>query len=94
MLSAYIADLASALAALMRTGTRIETTVLGKLGGGVYVALTAPSVAVNLLYGKEIQLLPGNAIASILGDAGATKFEFAEYLKAGVAEREIKLGLT
>ena len=94
MLSAYIADLASALAALVRTGTRIETTVLGKLGGGVYVALTAPSVAVNLLYGKEIQLLPGKAIASILGDAGATKFEFAEYLKAGVAEREIKLGLT
>ena len=93
MLSAYIADLASALAALVRAGTRIETTVLGKLGGGVYVALAAPSVAVNLLYGKEIQLLPGKALASILGDAGATKFEFAEYLKSGVAEREIKLGL-
>ena len=93
MLSAYIADLASALAALVRGGTRIETTVLGKLGGGVYVALAAPSVAVNLLYGKEIQLLPGKAIVSILGDAGASKFEFADYVTAGVAEREIKLGL-
>ena len=93
MLSAYIADLASALAALVRGGTRIETTVLGKVGGGVYVALAAPSVAVNLLYGKEIQLLPGKAIASILGDTGASKFEFADYVTAGVAEREIKLGL-
>ncbi len=93
MLSAYLADLAAALHALAAAGTRVETTVLGKLGGGVYVALAAPSEQVNLLYGKEIQLLPGRAIASILGDAGSTRFEFAEYQQARVADQELKLGL-
>lgn len=92
MLSAYLADLACALHALGAAGTRIETTVLGKLGGGVYVALCAPAAQVNLIYGAEIQLLPGRAIASILGDAGSQQHEFAEYQKARVAEREIKLG--
>jgi hypothetical protein len=93
MLSVYLADLAAALHALAAAGTRVETTVLGKLGGGVYVALAAPSEQVNLLYGKEIQLLPGRAIASILGDAGSTRFEFAEYQQARVADQELKLGL-
>jgi acetyl-CoA carboxylase beta subunit len=93
MLSVYLADLAAALHALGRAGTKIETTVLGKLGGGVYVALAAPSEQVNLVYGTHIQLLPGAAIASILGDAAPDKFEFADYSKSRVADQELKLGL-
>ena len=93
MLSAYLANLASALYALGLAGTQIETTVLGKLGGGVYVALSAPSPVVNMLFGAEIQLLPGKAIASILGDAGTLQYVFADYQSARVAEHEIKLGL-
>ena len=93
MLSAYLADLACALHALAQAGTHIETTVLGKLGGGVYVALCAPVAQVNLLYGAEIQVLPGRALASILGETTAQKFEFAEYKAARVADRELKLGI-
>ena len=93
MLSAYLADLACALHALAQAGTHIETTVLGKLGGGVYVALCAPAAQVNLLYGAEIQVLPGRALASILGDAAPQKFEFAEYKAARVADQELKLGI-
>ena len=93
MLSAYLADLACALHALAQAGTRIETTVLGKLGGGVYVALCAPAAQVNLLYGAEIQVLPGRALARILGDAAPQKFEFAEYKAARVADQELKLGI-
>ena len=93
MLSAYLADLACALHALAQAGTRIETIVLGKLGGGVYVALSAPVAQVNMLYGSEIQLLPGRAIASILGEATSQKYEFDEYKVARVADREIKLGI-
>ena len=93
MLSAYLADLACALYALAQAGTHIETTVLGKLGGGVYVALCAPVAQVNLLYGAEIQVLPGRALASILGETTAQKFEFAEYKAARVADRELKLGI-
>ena len=93
MLSAYLANLASALYALGIAGTHIETTVLGKLGGGVYVAVGAPAARVNLIYGAEIQLLPGKAIASILGDTGSQEYEFAEYRAARVAEQEIKLGV-
>lgn len=93
MLSAYIANLAGALHALAAAGTHIETTVLGRLGGGVYVALAAPSAQLNLVYGSEIQLLPGRAIESILGQDMAQKYDIADYQKAKVAEREIKLGL-
>lgn len=93
MLSAYLANLAAALHALGRTGTLVETTVLGKLGGGVYVALAAPAEQVNLVYGTHIQLLPGQAIASILGDSAPDKFEFADYSKSRVADQEFKLGL-
>jgi hypothetical protein len=93
MLSAYIANLAGALHALAAAGTHIETTVLGRLGGGVYVALAAPSAQLNMVYGSEIQLLPGRAIESILGQDLAQKHEIADYQKAKVAEREIKLGL-
>ena len=93
MLSAYLADLASALHALRRAGTKIETTVLGKLGGGVYVALCAPANVVNLVHGAEIQLLPGKAIASILGDGDAPSYAFADYAAARVADQELKLGV-
>lgn len=93
MLSAYLANLALALFALEQTGVRIEVTVLGKLGGGVYVALAAPATQVNLLYGMQIQLLPGSAIASILGAGNTDKFEFADYHQARVADQELKLGL-
>jgi len=93
MLSAYLADLACAIHALGAAGTHIESTVLEKLGGGVYVALSAAAAQVNLLYGAGIQLLPGRAIASILGDAGESHFDFAEYQKARVAEHELKLGI-
>lgn len=93
MLSAYLADIAAALQALSAAGTHIETTVLGKLGGGVYVALAAPVNQVNMLYGTEIQLLPGRAIASILGDSALQKHGFDEYRAARVADRELKLGI-
>ena len=93
MLSAYLADLACALHALAQTGTQIETTVLGKLGGGVYVALCAPATQVNLLYGAQIQLLPGRAITSILGESAIQQHAFDEYQLARVADRELKLGI-
>ena len=93
MLSAYLADIASALHALAAAGMHVETTVLGKLGGGVYVALAASAAKVNMLYGTEIQLLPGAAIASILGDAALQKHEFDEYKAARVADQELKLGI-
>jgi malonate decarboxylase gamma subunit len=93
MLSAYLADLALALFALEQAGVHIEVTVLGKLGGGVYVALAAPASQVNLLYGMQIQLLPGSAIASILGAGNTDKFAFADYHQARVADQELKLGL-
>jgi enoyl-CoA hydratase/carnithine racemase len=92
MLSSYIADLAVALAALAKRGTYIETTVLGVLGGGVYVALAAASVNVNLLHGAHIQLLPRGAIASILGGEDAPAYQFADYLAARVAEQELRVG--
>jgi hypothetical protein len=59
VLSAYLAHLAVALHTLAARGVSIKTIVLSKLGGGVYVALAAPSANVTLLYEAEIQLLPG-----------------------------------
>lgn len=93
MLSAYLADLACALHALSRAGLHVETTVLGKLGGGVYVALAAPVAQVNMIYGTEIQLLPGRAIASILGATATQQHDFNEYKSARVADQELKLGI-
>jgi hypothetical protein len=93
MLSSYIANVGLALAALAKRGTFIETTVLGVLGGGIYVAVAAASVNVNLLHGAHIQLLPGRAIASILGSGGeAQDYELADYQKALVAEKELRVG--
>src|SRR5258706_4855047 len=92
MLSSYLADAALALATLSKGGTAIETTVLGQLGGGVYVLLAAASAQVNLLHGAVIHLLPSRAIASILGDAQTAPHEIDEYMQARVAERELKVG--
>jgi hypothetical protein len=91
LLSEFLADLSLAFAALRERGLR--TTVLRKAGGGVYVAFAAPADKVALLYGGEIQLLPGSAIASILGENVATKTEFGDYRKAGVADEELRIGL-
>lgn len=96
MLSQYLVSLAMALMLLGRRGVYIETTVLGKLGGGVYVALAAASVKLNLLHGAEIQLLPGRAIASILGNDAMTHSEAKaaaeDYLAARVIDQELKVG--
>ncbi len=92
MLSCYLADLAVALVSLAKAGTTIETTVLGRVGGGVYVALAAASNKVNLLHGADIQLLPSRAVASILGDADTQIYTIADYAKARVAEDELKVG--
>jgi acetyl-CoA carboxylase beta subunit len=93
MLSAYLAHLAAALHSLAARGTRITTIVLGTVGGGVYVALAAPAAQVAVVHGAQIQLLPGRAIASILGAAAAQAFAVDDYLRAGVAESELRLGL-
>ena len=45
------------------------------------------------MYGADIQVLPGAAVAAILGSNRESAPTFAEYRAAGVAEREIKLGL-
>lgn len=91
ILSEYLADLSLAFAASRERG--LTTVVLRKAGGGVYVAFASPAHNVELVHGGEIQVLPGSAIASILGENVATKPEFNDYLKAGVAEEELRLGL-
>jgi acetyl-CoA carboxylase carboxyltransferase component len=91
VLSDYLADLSLAFAASRERG--LTTVVLRKAGGGVYVAFASPANKVELVHGGEIQVLPGSAIASILGQNVAIKPEFNDYLKAGVAEEELRLGL-
>jgi hypothetical protein len=93
VLTEYIVDMAFALAALAAKGTRIGLTVLGKAGGGVYVALAAPAHRVTSVYGADIQVLPGPAVAAILGASAESAPTFDEYREAGVADEEIKLGI-
>jgi hypothetical protein len=93
VLTEYIVDMAFALGALAARGTRIGLTVLGKAGGGVYVALAAPAHRVTSVYGADIQVLPGSAVAAILGDSTESSPAFDEYHAAGVADEEIKLGI-
>ncbi len=92
MLSCYLADLSMALMTLAKVGAMIETTVLGRVGGGVYVALAAASNKVNLLHGADIQLLPSKAVASILGEADGAKYGLTDYVNARVADDELKVG--
>jgi hypothetical protein len=93
VLTEYIVDMGFALAALARRGTRVGLTVLGKAGGGVYVSLAAPSERVTSIYGSDIQVLPGAAVAAILGQSVESAPSFEEYLAARVADEELKLGI-
>jgi len=94
VLSEYIVDMSGALDALARKGTRVGLTIVGKAGGGIYVALAAPAARVTSLYKAEIQVLPGAAVAAILGGTQEEKVPaFADYRAAGVAEEELKLGI-
>jgi hypothetical protein len=92
ILTEIIVDMAFALYALAARGTDVGLTVLGKAGGGVYVALSAPARRVASVYGADIQVLPGSAVAAILGESRESAAGFDEYRKSGVAEEEIKLG--
>lgn len=91
--SEFIADMSAALAALAARGTRVGLTILGKAGGGVYVALAAPAHRVASVHGADIQVLPGAAVAAILGEAHHAVPAFADYRAAGVADEELRLGL-
>lgn len=94
VLSDYIAGMSRALAAVAGRGTRIGLTILGQAGGGVYVALAAPAARVTSLYGADIQVLPGAAVAAILGGEKPDAVpSFEAYRDAGVADEELKLGI-
>lgn len=93
VLTEFIVDAAAALACLAARGVRVGLTVVGKAGGGVYVALAAPARRVAIVYGADIQVLPGSAVAAILGETRDSTPAFEDYRDAGVADEEIKLGL-
>ena len=93
VLTEFIVDMACALFALGRRGTKVGLTVLGKAGGGVYVALAGPASRVASIHGADIQVLPGSAVAAILGSSSESAPVFDEYRKSGVADEEIKLGI-
>lgn len=93
VLSEFIVDMAFALSALAARGTQVGLTVLGKAGGGVYVALAGPARRVASVHGADIQVLPGSAVAAILGESKESTPGFDEYRKSGVADEEIKLGI-
>jgi hypothetical protein len=92
VLSEYIVDAAFALAALAANGVEVGLTIVGKAGGGVYVALAAPARRVASVHGADIQVLPGAVVAAILGRSEERAPSFEEYRAAAVAEDEIKLG--
>lgn len=92
ILTQYIVDMSVALGVLAARGTRVGLTVLGKAGGGVYVALAAPAERVASIPGADIQVLPGAAVAAILGSSRASAPDFTAFRAAGVAESEIELG--
>ena len=96
VLSEYIVGMSLALTALRSTATHVEMTILGRAGGGVYVALAAPATHVGVVYGAQVQVLPGAAIAAILGDSGAEVDATSiaeEAVAAGVADAQVKLGI-
>lgn len=93
VLTEYVVDMGAAIASVGAHGASVGMTVTGRAGGGVYVALAAPAQRVASLYGADIQVLPGSAVAAILGEAAESAPAFADYRAAGVAEQEIKLGL-
>lgn len=93
VLSEYIVDMSRALAALGQVA-RVELTVVGEAGGGIYVALAAPAQRVSAVQGAAIRVLPRAAIAAILGGDRDEAPEAEQYRAAGVAEEEIRLGWT
>ena len=93
ILTEYVVDMGFALAALARRGADVGLTVLGKAGGGVYVALAAPARRVASVYGADIQVLPGAAVAAILGASDESAPAFEQYRAAHVADEEYKLGI-
>ena len=94
VLSEFIAGMSRPLAALRRRGAHVGLTILTQAGGGVYVALAAPASRVTSLYEAEIQVLPGAAVAAILGGENPdTVPGFEAYREAGVAEEELKIGV-
>ncbi|HEX5128096.1 MAG TPA: carboxyl transferase domain-containing protein [Usitatibacter sp.] len=94
VLSEFIAGMSRPLAALRLKGAHVGLTVLTQAGGGVYVALAGPASRVVSVHEADIQVLPGAAVAAILGgeniDAAPS---FDAYREAGVAEEELKIGL-
>ncbi len=89
ILSEYLFDLSLAL----HQAVPARLVVAGTSGGGSFVAFSAAATRLGLVQGVTIQLLPGSAIASILGENKDAAIDFAEAKKAGVAEEEIKIGL-
>jgi len=93
VLSEYVVDMSAALAAATRRGLAVHLTILGKAGGGVYVALAAPAARVSSVHGADIQVLPGSAVAAILGESHDAIPSFDNYRAARVADEELRLGL-
>ncbi len=96
VLSEYIVGMSLALTALRLAGAHVEMTILDRAGGGVYVALAAPASHVGVVFGASVQVLPGAAIAAILGESGAEPDASgiaAEAVAAGVADAQVKLGI-
>lgn len=93
VLSEFVVDMSAALENLRTRGVRVELTVLGKAGGGVYVALAAPSERVAAVHDAEIHVLPGAAVTAILGSSRDAIPSFADYRGARVAEEELRLGI-
>jgi len=93
VLSEYIVGMSAPLALLAARGTRVELTVVGEAGGGVYVALAGPASHVSAVHGAQIRVLPGSAVTAILGEVKEQAVSAADYKAAGVAEEELKLGI-
>jgi hypothetical protein len=93
VLSEYIVGMSLPLALLAAKGTRVELTIVGEAGGGVYVALAGPATHVSAVHGARIRVLPGSALTAILGEAGEETSSPLEYQAAGVAEEELRLGI-
>ena len=94
VLSEFIAGMSRPLAALRLRGAHVGLTILTQAGGGVYVALSAPVGRVVSLYGADIQVLPGAAVAAILGGENPDAVPgFDDYRAAGIAEEELKIGM-
>ena len=93
VLTEFIVDVGLALGAIAARGTFIDLTILGRAGGGVYVAVAAFANRISVIYGADIQVLPGSAIASILGENREAVGSIDEYRSAQVADEELRLGI-